>query len=59
MPMDRNRREDAPLRAVEFYILLSLAAGERHGYGIIQEIEAAHGAGARRRDDVPRAGADG
>jgi DNA-binding PadR family transcriptional regulator len=29
-----------PLRPVEFHILLSLAAGERHGYGIIQDIEA-------------------
>jgi DNA-binding PadR family transcriptional regulator len=28
------------LRQVEFHILLSLAAGERHGYGIIQDIEA-------------------
>ena len=28
-----------PLRGVEFHILLSLAAGERHGYGIIQDIE--------------------
>ena len=25
---------------VEFHILLSLAVGERHGYGIIQDIEA-------------------
>jgi DNA-binding PadR family transcriptional regulator len=25
---------------VEFHILLSLAAGERHGYGIIQDIQA-------------------
>jgi DNA-binding PadR family transcriptional regulator len=25
---------------VEFHILLSLATGERHGYGIIQDIEA-------------------
>ena len=40
MGMDRNRREDPPLRTVEFYILLSLAAGERHGYGIIQDIQA-------------------
>jgi DNA-binding PadR family transcriptional regulator len=39
MGMDRNRRDDMPLRAVEFHILLSLAAGERHGYGIIQDIE--------------------
>jgi DNA-binding PadR family transcriptional regulator len=40
MGMDRVRRADrAPLRRVEFHILLSLAAGERHGYGIIQDIE--------------------
>lgn len=26
-----------PLRPVEFHILLSLASGERHGYGIIQD----------------------
>lgn len=29
-----------PLRPVEFEILLTLAAGERHGYAIIQETEA-------------------
>ncbi len=28
-----------PLRRVEFHILLSLATGERHGYGIIRDIE--------------------
>jgi DNA-binding PadR family transcriptional regulator len=41
MGMDRDRRTRArqPLRGVEFHILLSLAAGERHGYGIIQDIE--------------------
>lgn len=40
--MDRDRGIDKhlPLRRVEFYILLSLTAGERHGYGIIQDIEA-------------------
>jgi len=40
--MDRPRRGSEPqaLRPVEFHILLSLAAGERHGYGIIQDIEA-------------------
>jgi DNA-binding PadR family transcriptional regulator len=40
--MDRNRRsiEDRlPLRPVEFHILLSVAAGERHGYGILQDIQ--------------------
>ena len=31
-----------PLRRVEFHILLSLAAGERHGYGIIKDIAARH-----------------
>ena len=37
--MDRDRRAESllPLRPVEFQILLSLAAGERHGYGILQE----------------------
>jgi DNA-binding PadR family transcriptional regulator len=41
MKMDRDRGIDKhlPLRQVEFHILLSLAAGERHGYGIIQDIE--------------------
>jgi DNA-binding PadR family transcriptional regulator len=40
--MDRDRGVDKrlPLRRVEFHILLSLAGGERHGYGIIQDIEA-------------------
>jgi DNA-binding PadR family transcriptional regulator len=27
------------IRPVEFHVLLSLAAGERHGYGIIQDIQ--------------------
>jgi DNA-binding PadR family transcriptional regulator len=40
--MDRDRAIDRflPLRPVEFDILLSLATGERHGYGIIQDAEA-------------------
>lgn len=38
MGMDRDR--GGRLRAVEFHILLSLAAGERHGYGIVQDIRA-------------------
>src|SRR5438094_5399990 len=37
---DRGRDKHLPLRQVEFHILLSLAAGERHGYGIIRDIEA-------------------
>src|SRR5262245_24300920 len=42
MGADRIRGIDKhlPLRRVEFHILLSLAAGERHGYGIIRDIEA-------------------
>jgi DNA-binding PadR family transcriptional regulator len=42
MDMDRERSIERflPLRPVEFHILLSLAGGERHGYGIIQDIEA-------------------
>jgi DNA-binding PadR family transcriptional regulator len=41
MAMDRDRRSAGaqPLRPVEFHILLSLASGERHGYGIIQDLE--------------------
>src|SRR5262245_1874893 len=39
MGMDRDRRIEAllPLRPVEFHVLLSLADGERHGYGIMQD----------------------
>jgi DNA-binding PadR family transcriptional regulator len=43
MGLDRARagiESLLPLRRVEFHILLSLAAGERHGYGIIQDIHA-------------------
>jgi DNA-binding PadR family transcriptional regulator len=40
MGTDRDRIDAyQPLRPVEFHILLSLAAGERHGYGIIQDIQ--------------------
>ena len=41
MRRDRDRRtiDRLSLRPVEFLILLSLAAGERHGYGIIQDIQ--------------------
>jgi DNA-binding PadR family transcriptional regulator len=42
MGMDRDRgiERHLPLRRVEFHILLSLVTGERHGYGIIRDIEA-------------------
>ena len=42
MAMDMSRGGSdprLPLRTVEFHILLSLAAGERHGYGIILDIQ--------------------
>ena len=40
MAPDRNRLDaHLPLRPVEFHILLSLAAGDRHGLGIIEDIE--------------------
>jgi DNA-binding PadR family transcriptional regulator len=38
MGIDRDRA--GQLRPVEFHILLSLASNERHGYGIIQDIQA-------------------
>src|SRR5215468_10798638 len=52
MGVDRDRGIDRhlPLRQVEFHILLSLASGERHGYGIIQDIE------ARGESSVPDVG---
>jgi DNA-binding PadR family transcriptional regulator len=41
MGTDRERSDaHPPVRRVEFHILLSLASGERHGYGIIQDIAA-------------------
>ena len=41
MGSDRRRVvAPAPLRRVEFHILLSLVGSERHGYGIIQDIAA-------------------
>ena len=40
MDRDRRRPDDLlPLRPVEFHILISLARGARHGYGIIQDAE--------------------
>src|SRR5215470_10327730 len=50
MDRDRGIDERLPLRRVEFHILLSLAAGERHGYGIIKDIE------ARAEPSVPDVG---
>jgi DNA-binding PadR family transcriptional regulator len=49
--MDARRAPETylPLRPVEFHILLSLAVGERHGYGIIQD---ADGRGETTMPDV-------
>jgi DNA-binding PadR family transcriptional regulator len=38
-PIRRQKRAQ-PLNHSEFHILLALADGERHGYGIMQEVEA-------------------
>ncbi len=40
---DTRPEEFLPLSAQEFQILLSLADQERHGYGIMQEVEARTG----------------
>lgn len=40
MDRDLGLGRHTPLRPVEFHILLSLASEERHGYGIIQDIQA-------------------
>ena len=52
-PVDRlGRFARGQFRGVEFHTLLSLAAGERHGYGILQDI------GARGEASVPDVGHD-
>ena len=38
-PVRRQKRAQ-PLNHSEFHILLALADGQRHGYGIMQEVEA-------------------
>jgi DNA-binding PadR family transcriptional regulator len=43
----RKRPGDAPLGHTEFQILLALADGERHGYGIMQEVESRSGGKVR------------
>jgi DNA-binding PadR family transcriptional regulator len=37
--MGTDKFRGGQLRPVEFHILLSLASGERHGYGIIRDIQ--------------------
>jgi DNA-binding PadR family transcriptional regulator len=44
----RHRPEDSlPLKPVVFQVLLTLANGERHGYGIVQDIAARTAAAMR------------
>ena len=38
MPPD-DTGSDLPLTSAQFHILLTLAEGRRHGYGIMQEVE--------------------
>jgi len=46
--MTPNRSDsDAPLPLAAFHILLVLSTGDRHGYGISQDVEAATGGAVR------------
>lgn len=40
MPKVKSTQPPQPLGAATFYILLVLAGGDRHGYGVIKEVEA-------------------
>lgn|SRR5215471_11072971 len=40
---ERDPRSFLPLTPAVFHVLLALASGERHGYGIIQDVTAATG----------------
>jgi|WetSurMetagenome_2_1015567.scaffolds.fasta_scaffold877623_2 DNA-binding PadR family transcriptional regulator len=42
-PTELNIQDLLPLREPTFYILLSLASGEKHGYAIIKTIESLSG----------------
>lgn len=41
MPPERDPRAFLPLTPAVFHVLLALASGERHGYGIIQDVTGA------------------
>ena len=47
MPKTQDANDLIPLRHVEFEILLVLAAGDSHGYGIIKEAEERSGGSTR------------
>ncbi|HKG92557.1 MAG TPA: helix-turn-helix transcriptional regulator [Gemmatimonadaceae bacterium] len=35
----RDPRDELPVKPVDFLLLLALARGERHGYGLMQDVE--------------------
>ena len=39
MPPTPDGQANLPLRSVDFLVLLMLAPGDRHGYGIMQDVE--------------------
>ena len=45
--MDERAIDLRPLPEATFHILIALAEGDRHGYGIIQDVAAATGGGLR------------
>ena len=47
--MAKEVRDHLPLKPIEFVVLAILAEGNRHGYGIVQEIEARTGGAIRVR----------
>src|SRR5687767_7177439 len=49
MPSDTDPRSFLPLTAPSFHVLLALADADRHGYGIILEVEARTGGEVRLR----------
>jgi DNA-binding PadR family transcriptional regulator len=49
MPAERDPRAFLPLTAPAFHVLLALADEDRHGYGIILEVEARTGGEVRLR----------
>jgi DNA-binding PadR family transcriptional regulator len=40
MPENLNKQTNEPLTPAVFHILLALADGEKHGYGIMKDVEA-------------------
>jgi DNA-binding PadR family transcriptional regulator len=49
MPERPDPRRRLPLTEAVFHVLLALAGGERHGYGIIQDVTAATAGGVTLR----------